>query len=426
MIKNLNVKKTKKEINSEIYIDKLILNKSKDDINKSNNNTNILINSIDFFYNSYDLKNKASSSKTEFIINFNDLISLIKKAIIFQQKIDNLINNDKSHNDEILIQKINQNFINFISNSIYSFKLTNSDKIENSNLNKHVINLGLSNINISKLNKKKNKIYDHRGFSSSNIHKEIKYLLKNIFEKSTINENNHNKNNLTKLNKNKMRTSKSAILNKNYNLYSFTTPQLKNLEYSKLNKKLFKPINSKIYYNINSINEENKCNTIRASNKRNILKNILKQSFSTGKIKNNDKKKKKIDKNKLKRLDIYKACENISKIKNKGNIIYIPRNKNYYQYSEYDDEDSILKKSLKNVVDGIQEICKNNTINEIIGYEEINLKQNGIKKIIISNSCKPSNLTNKLLINGHKCIDNFKELNEEEEEKKKNINNFFY
>ena len=49
MIKNLNVKKTKKEINSEIYIDKLILNKSKDDINKSNNNTNILINSIDFF-----------------------------------------------------------------------------------------------------------------------------------------------------------------------------------------------------------------------------------------------------------------------------------------------------------------------------------------------------------------------------------------
>ncbi len=105
MIKNLNVKKTKKEINSEIYIDKLILNKSKDDINKSNNNTNILINSIDFFYNSYDLKNKASSSKTEFIINFNDLISLIKKTIIFQQKIDNLINNDKSHN-EILIQKI--------------------------------------------------------------------------------------------------------------------------------------------------------------------------------------------------------------------------------------------------------------------------------------------------------------------------------
>ena len=76
-----------------------------------------------------------------------------------------------------------------------------------------------------------------------------------------------------------MRTSKSAILNKNYNLYSFTTPQVKNLEYSKLNKKLFKPINSKIYYNINSINEENKCNTIRASNKRNILKNILKQSF---------------------------------------------------------------------------------------------------------------------------------------------------
>lgn len=117
------------------------------------------------------------------------------------------------------------------------------------------------------------------------------------------------------------------------------------------------------------------------------------------------------DKNKL------KACENISKIKNSGMVKSLTRNNDYYQLNEFDDKDSFLKKSLKNVA-VIQYICSNSNINEIIGYEEINLKGSGIKKIIVSKTHKPSNFTNKLLISGQKYIDDFKEIKQEENKKK--------
>ena len=113
------------------------------------------------------------------------------------------------------------------------------------------------------------------------------------------------------------------------------------------------------------------------------------------------------------------ACENISKIKNSGMAKSLPRNNNYYQLNDFDDKDSILKKSLKNVA-VIQDICNNSSINEIIGYEEINLKGGGIKKIIVSNTRKPSNFTNKLLISGQKFINDFKEIKQEEHKKKNN------
>ena len=135
-----------------------------------------------------------------------------------------------------------------------------------------------------------------------------------------------------------------------------------------------------------------------------------------------EKKNKKKDKNKLKCSDIYLACENISKIKSIGNMKTLRRkqNQNHFQFNEFDDKDSILKKSLKNIAKGIKDICNNS--NEIIGYEEINLRGSGIKKIIVSNTHKPSNFTNQLLISGKKCINEFKELKQEEVKRK--INNY--
>ena len=120
--------------------------------------------------------------------------------------------------------------------------------------------------------------------------------------------------------------------------------------------------------------------------------------------------------------DIYLACENVSKIKNIGTMKTLRRkqNENFFQFSEFDDKDSVLKKILNNIATGIKDICSNS--NEIIGYEEINLKGSGIKKIIVSNTHKPSNFTNQLLISGKKCINEFKELNQEEVKRK--INNY--
>ena len=90
--------------------------------------------------------------------------------------------------------------------------------------------------------------------------------------------------------------------------------------------------------------------------------------------------------------------------------------------NEYDDKNSILRKSLKNLAVGIQDICNNS--NDVIGYEEINLKGSGIKKIIVSNTHKPSNFTNKLLISGQKYINDFKQM--DKFEKKRNLNSIQY
>ena len=221
-----------------------------------------------------------------------------------------------------------------------------------------------------------------------------------------------------------MTRTKSAILGKKNNSplsnYIISKNQDQYLDTNK-NKRLFKTINSNganTNSNTNTTFFENKYNTAISSSKKGSNNNFdLARLKGTNNIYQQSKKNKKKDKKNLKCSDIYMACENISKIKNSGNVKSLQKNNsnNYYQYNEYDDKDSILKKSLKNLAVGIQDICNNS--NEIIGYEEINLKGSGIKKIIVSNTHKPSQFTNKLLISGQKFIDDFKELREEEEKR---------
>jgi hypothetical protein len=275
--------------------------------------------------------------------------------------------------------------------------------------------------------------------SPSNIKSKINYIFENIYQEVFINDNNPIKNpkkkkkeNDTKsINNNETMTrTKSAILGKKNNSplsnYIISKNQDQYLDTNK-NKRLFKTINSNganTNSNTNTTFFENKYNTAISSSKKGSNNNFdLARLKGTNNIYKQSKKNKKKDKKNLKCSDIYMACENISKIKNSGNVKSLQKNNsnNYYQYNEYDDKDSILKKSLKNVAVGIQDICNNS--NEIIGYEEINLKGSGIKKIIVSNTHKPSQFTNKLLISGQKFIDDFKELREEEA-KRKNNNNF--
>ena len=275
--------------------------------------------------------------------------------------------------------------------------------------------------------------------SPSNIKSKINYIFENIYQEVFINDNNPIKNpkkkkkeNDTKsINNNETMTrTKSAILGKKNNSplsnYIISKNQDQYLDTNK-NKRLFKTVNSNganTNSNTNTTFFENKYNTAISSSKKGSNNNFdLARLKGTNNIYQQSKKNKKKDKKNLKCSDIYMACENISKIKNSGNVKSLQKNNsnNYYQYNEYDDKDSILKKSLKNLAVGIQDICNNS--NEIIGYEEINLKGSGIKKIIVSNTHKPSQFTNKLLISGQKFIDDFKELREEEE-KRKNNNNF--
>ena len=163
MINNLSNKRYPKEINSEMYIDDNTLKNS----NKNNlifDNSNILLNSLEFFFNAYETKNQQRSSKIKFIISFEEIISLIKETILSQQKVDKLLYNDKNNNNDIIIQKINQKFISFISNNIYTLEVFDHNYINNLRLKRQNSNLNFYNLKIPP-KKKKNSTYKSQ-FSS--------------------------------------------------------------------------------------------------------------------------------------------------------------------------------------------------------------------------------------------------------------------
>ena len=436
MKKNLANKRYPKEVNSEMYFDNnTIKNEFKNNLYEEN--SNILLNSLKFFFNSYETKNQQQSSKIKFIISFEEIISLIYETIISQKKVDNLLYNN--NNAEILIQKINQKFISYLSNSIYTLEIFYKNFRENMGLSRHNSNFNY-NYNYHTIKNPPKKMKNH-GFkthfsSPSNFKNKINYIFENIYQEVFINDNDKNKGSKNYKRENSLKSNetndrvprtKSAILGKKNNSPLSYYRDIKNQEKSKeKNKRLFKTTytngRSSNNSNSNSIYIEKKYSTALSSNKKSKPAEYETDKFLGGyKTFKHSKKTKKL-RNNLKCSDIFLACENISKLKHSCNIKSLQKNNIQYQYNEYDDKNSILKKSLKNLAVGIQDIC-NNT-NDIIGYEEINLKGSGIKKIIVSNTHKPSNFTNKLLMSGQKFINDFKQM--DKFEKKRNINNNQY
>ena len=430
MKKNSTNQRYPKEVNSEIYIDDNIL-KNENRNNYLKESSNILLSSLEFFFNAYEMKNHQRSSKVRFIISFEEIISLIHETIISQQNVDNLLFNNKKNNAEVLIQKINQKFISYISNSIYTLEIL--DKTFRDNIG---IKRGISNFNFHTIKnstkKKKTHGYKSHISSPSNFKNKINYIFENIYQEVFINDNDKKKKNKKKENsfrenhKDKMQRTKSAILGKKSNSPLSFYRDFKRQE-NKLdkNKRLFKTINSNgrtgNNSNTNSLYIENKYNTALSTNKKEAAEDYKPEKYLGGYKTFKNTKKSKL-KNKLKCSDIFLACENINKIKNSGTIKSLQKNNIQYQFNEYDDKNSILRKSLKNLAVGIQDICNNS--NDVIGYEEINLKGSGIKKIIVSNTHKPSNFTNKLLISGQKYINDFKQM--DKFEKKRNLNSIQY
>ena len=250
MHNNLTNKRYPKEINSEIYIDDNSLknNNTNNKINFSMELTDILLNSLKYFFNSYESHDQKHPTKTKFIISFEDIISIVKESIIAQQKIDNLIYDYKNDDYEIMIQKINQKFIGFLSNSIYTLKLLDSNKFAKFKAKKQ--NLNSTSIRFP-TKKRKNQFYNSQISSPSNIKNKINYIFENIYQEVFINDGHALKNikknkkeNLSKLSHENMHRTKSAILSKkstsplNYYIIS-KNQELENIK----NKRLFKTIN---------------------------------------------------------------------------------------------------------------------------------------------------------------------------------------
>ena len=440
MSDNANSKRYHKEIESEICIDEIMLNKnyfqkSQDLNNISNKNlknfhsskANILLNSLQDFYTRYEKDDRKILSNNKFIISFQEIISLIREAMVAQQQIDNIIYNnidDNKNINNINIQKINQKYITDLSYNIFSFEKIDMGYGFNIKKKKKIYS-NISPNNYKFQNDSKLKKSSNISISPNNIKKEINTIFENIYKEVFINGNDNPFNNIER--KNNKKKSKNKNHNHERNKSAFINNNIKNispLKYHKVSKNkdnqrinntvINTNIKNNISYNHSNININNNYNSKGynsfSSNKNNFEnkgKNDNKKVRKSKTFKNKNK-----GKDKLKSSNIYMACQKIDMIKNSGNKNILSRsNNNYFN----NNNETFMKKSLKSL--GLRDLYNSINYTDIIGYEELKFNT-GIKKIILSNTHKPSNLANKLLISGQKYIDDFKEINEGTKRKK--------
>ena len=174
------------------------------------NKSNILINSLKTFN-----ENKIENNKTKFLMNYNDIITLIKLGIEYQIKINNSIN--------VYYDEICNDFIQNIKYYFLSFETINNNK-NNKKINISVNRSQILNIkNKQDLKTKKNKNNDNNiNYKKDGNNKSVEKKSKSrtIYP---INLSKNEKNN-NKLNKSvEKRKSKEITKNKNTQSFSIFT-----------------------------------------------------------------------------------------------------------------------------------------------------------------------------------------------------------
>ena len=409
MIENLTNNTFPKKIKNEICIDELILNNcllSKNKKDEKNYNSNILIKSLQDFSKRCESSYGKLFYEKNYLISLNEIITLIQNSINAQQQLDNYIYNTNIENSESNINNIkslNQKFINDLNYNIFS--------IEKINNNYYCFN------KIKKKNYKNKKLSNSRLFvTTHNIKNRINSIFNNIEKEIFINgyeilNGNYTLKEISTYSesiKSAKERNKNEKTNNNNNLLKGKNQKQKNNESKLVKKRVLSNQNKKYKDKKNSSKSKS---VINENNLSNELRNI--STFTSREITNNQKnrnsllklsntsKTTKYDKN-MKTFDIFKICQNMKKDKQKKNKDSGPliRSNSSNLINDINDfNDNFLKKSLKS-----------------LGFSQINEKKKlstGIKKIIISNTCKPTNLANHLLIKGKKYINEFNKMDEE-------------
>ena len=409
MIENLTNNTFPKKIKNEICIDELILNNcllSKNKKDEKNYNSNILIKSLQDFSKRCESSYGKLFYEKNYLISLNEIITLIQNSINAQQQLDNYIYNTNSENSESNINNIkslNQKFINDLNYNIFS--------IEKINNNYYCFN------KIKKKNYKNKKLSSSRLFvTPHNIKNRINSIFNKIEKEIFINgyeilNGNYTLKEISTYSesiKSAKERNKNEKTNNNNNLLKGKNQKQKNNESKLVKKRVLSNQNKKYKDKKNSSKSKS---VINENNLSNELRNI--STFTSREITNNQKnrnsllklsntsKTTKYDKN-MKTFDIFKICQNMKKDKqkkNKDSGPLIKSNSSNLINDINDFNDNFLKKSLKS-----------------LGFSQINEKKKlstGIKKIIISNTCKPTNLANHLLIKGKKYINEFNKMDEE-------------
>ena len=388
----------------KIYYETTIKKKKKD-IYSHLNESDSLLNALRNFSVKFELNDKKILKDYKYVISFDELISLIRFSLESQKKLNNVLE-DESQNIKIFTN----DFINNISNYIYSYeKVEKVSPISKfSNKIKFSSNKENININTDRTNKT-NRVYNKNPpciiKSSScwtNMGKTKKKQNKN---KTTLNRNfqTNLKSNKSSINKNQTNINTNANINKNIN----------SEETNNNTKSYFRPKNNKKLSNIfspikNPSNKDNKIKVIKSrmnksaekrhnhkssyndyfkNNKENNNKINANKSMEKGKIINSD------NKNETKPISIFSAIEYLK------SSSFIIKNKN-------NNVNKIEKKSNYNSNDSMNDIKKEDKDKKVVYYDR-NMMLGIRKKIIKANVPKPSNLANKLLEKGIKFITDF-------------------
>ena len=420
MIENLTNKAFHKKNKNDLCIDDILIDKfllAENPHDEKIIKSNILLNSLQDFMKKCELSYDKLYYEKNYVISLNEIFTLIQNSIFTQQQLDNYIyniTNDNLESNINCIKILNEKFINDLNYNIFSIEKINNNyysfnKIKKNNTNK--------------------KLYSKKAFASpNNMKNKINSIFNNIYKEVFINgtdiirERDAPKgiNTCNEGYKQIKERSKSALTNNNYPKKKNKKPKQEKSNESKKsskskisngtsNKKDNIRKNKDKDYKLNSMNEN-----INSDNLSNNNKKI--NTFSSREMSNNKKyrnstlqefktsKQSKYNKN-IKKLDIFKVCQNMKKIKNGSTGTLARANSSYYFQDLNDFNDSFLRKSLKS-----------------IGFSNINDKNTatiGIKKIIVSNAYRPTNFANHLLKKGKKCISDFKKIDNEENKRRK-------
>ena len=423
MIENLTNKTFHKKIQNQLCIDELIFDKALSPQNQSKEKifkTNILLNSLQDFIKRCETNYGKLYYEKNYLISLNEIIILIQNSILTQQQLDQYIFNKEEEDDKesnyMKIKSLNEKFINDLNYNIFSIEKINNNYYSFNNIKK-------KRINNKKAENSKDQVTPH------NIKSKINSIFNNIYKEVFVNgsvflnDNNNAKevNTFKEKIKSDRERNKSAVTNIN-NIYS-----LKNkCNFKKIKNNKSKKIKKKILMNETSSNNNKKKNNVNELITINGNINIVNLSneernisqITSGEITNNIKNRNTVLKinntartikshKSINKLDIYKICQNMKKIKKdkNGNNGQIMRSNSSYYINDINNfNDTFLRNSLKS-----------------LGFSQVDEKNNatiGIKKIIVSNAYRPSNFTSQLLDKGKKYINDFKKLDNEENKKR--------
>ena len=420
MIENLTNKTSYKKNKNDLCIDDVLIDKfllSENPHDEKIIKSNILINSLQDFMKKCEASYDKLYYEKNYAISLNEIFTLIQNSIFSQQQLDNYIYNINTDNIESninCIKILNEKFINDLNYNIISIEKINNNYYSFNKIKKN---------NTSK------KLYNKKSLAShNNVKNKINSIFNNIYKEVFINGNEvvRDKNNLKEINtynesiKSTKERSKSAVTNNTYpKKKTKKTKKEKNQESSNTSKAKISNGTSSKKDNIKKIdNKDNGTYKFMTMNDNINLSNYDKKvnTFSSREMSNNKlnrnsclkenktSKPSKYNKN-IKKLDIFKVCQNMKKIKNGSTGPLARVNSSYYIHDLNDFNDSFLKQSLKS-----------------IGFSQINEKNNatiGIKKIIVSNAYRPTNFANHLLNKGKKCISDFKKMDNQENKRRK-------